>query len=253
MLVSNILVSPDRLTKRSEELPVKHQINPSVNQPSIQKDTLKHPQNLLKTFSKPIELIPSVTKEENSKGKIVFNRHIHTCDHSNKPKCITLKEIQKRYNKSDFISIENHGGFWNQNEMISSPSDPTLLPGAEISIKTVTGSHGKVSHHVGVIGVDEPEHKQLKIGGGDTAANLHKKVEKANGVVIFNHPEYPYINKESSEKALDYVIPYQDAANLDGVELFNDVGFRGGNVLNVLGWVERNFYERGLFPAILAG
>lgn len=254
MLINNILVHPDQIVKQSGKLPIANIPiqKPSLTQPSIQKDVLLYPENLFKNLP-----LPSFTKGGMVKfageNKIIFNRHIHTCDHGKPQKCITLEAIRQRYNKSDFIAIENHTGFISEQEIINHPLSPTLLPGSELAIKTIIGTHGKVNHHIGVIGVDENEHKQLKIGIGDTAGELHEKVKKANGVMIFNHPEYPYISNNSSEKALDYILPYEDAINLDGIELFNDVGFGGGKVLNVLGWIERNFYERGLFPAVLSG
>jgi hypothetical protein len=200
------------------------------------------------TFQRPF------FKKENT---VVMARHIHTENHHNPVGKVTVKEIQNRYKDTDFVGIEDHGRFFAFPANIPDSVHPSVLPGAEsyVQIDLIRPTETvNVKHHVGILGVDAAEQSKFKIKQGLKPSEIAENIHKADGVIIFNHPEFPYIDKAgSSEKALDYMISRTEAEPVDGVEVVNDVGFTGSNPLNVIKWVERNFYDRGLFPAIVAG
>jgi len=65
--------------------------------------------------------------------------------------------------------------------------------------------------------------------------------------------QYPYIDNAPSATVLKYTLPKDQAEPFDMIEVWNKGGFTGGDIEGVLKWTERNFYDRGLFPAVISG
>lgn len=183
-----------------------------------------------------------------------FARHLHTANHNQTPQKVSIGDLEKRYAQADAIVVEDHGHF--QPPLIPESSDPgpMVMHGCEWATPLHLSNGTENRHHVGLMGVDSVEQSKLKIQGYDAPKLMQQKVHLADGALVLNHPEYPYIDKTlSSPKALDYTLPPEEAQAFDAVELFNDVGFHGSNPAEVLKWVEKVFYSRGLYPSMVGG
>jgi hypothetical protein len=180
---------------------------------------------------------------------IVLARHLHLADHATHPRRISVDAVRKRYaGRSDYVAVEEHGEF--SRAAADKAGLPKLLPGAESWVSVHPGTKRAIAHHAGLIGVDAQEANKLGLRGGEAlSAATQQKVHSADGALVYNHPEFPNLD------ALNYVLPKSEAEAVDAVEVFNDVGIthEGNDALSVLAWVERNFYARGLFPALVGG
>lgn len=184
---------------------------------------------------------------------LVVARHIHLANHDNPQKKVTVEDVKKRYAMTDAVVIEEHGVFDKPGEPDDAAPGPMVLHGSEWATPIHPPNRPENRHHVGLMGVDSLEQSKLKIQGYDLPELQQKKVHLADGALVLNHPEYPYIDHGTSAQALDYLLPENEARAFDAVELFNDVGFRGSNPAEVLKWVEKNFYARGIYPAMVGG
>lgn len=194
------------------------------------------------------------TEGNRTMERLVVARHLHTINHRKPPQTVTVGEIAGRYQDTDAIIIENHGRFLPPAPADDADPGPLIVPGAEWATPIHPRDGRKDSHHVGLLGVDFYEQSQLHLQTSDAPAVMAQKVHRADGALVYNHPEYPAINKtHHSARALAYTLPLEEARAFDAIELFNDVGFSGSRPSEVLGWVERTFYDRGVFPAIVAG
>lgn len=189
--------------------------------------------------------------------RVSFVRHIHSHDHQTPSQFVTLDDIKRRYQQVDAVVIEDHGEFKPSKMPQGSIPGPLLLHGNEWATPIHPGGRPDIKHHVGMLGVDEREQKTLQIQGTDPPHVQQKKIHLAGGVMVMNHPEWPYIVQDAyrnkRDQVLDYTFPVNEAKHFDAIELFNDAGFQGNNALDVLHWVERVFYQRGLFPAMVGG
>jgi hypothetical protein len=187
-----------------------------------------------------------------SLDRIVFARHLHTENHETPARRVSIDDLVSRYAKADAIIVEDHGVF--QAPPSERPAGKTLVVGGCEWATPIHRSGGPAAHHhVGLLGVDRLEQQRLQIRGSDIPAVMRDKVHQANGALVLNHPEYPYIDKLPSAKALDYTLPLDEAGAFDAVEVFNDVGFTGSDPAQVLAWTERTFFARGLYPAVVGG
>lgn len=186
--------------------------------------------------------------------RLTVARHLHTCNHRTPSQCVTVDDVAGRYRQVDAIVIEDHFQFGAPSRTPNSDSGPMVLPGREWAVPVHRSGRRKSPHHVGILGVDTLEQSRLKISPHDAPSIMEQKVHLADGALVYNHPEYPYIDTaRSSARALDYSLPLKEAAAFDAVEVFNDVGFKGSEPAKVLQWVERTFYKKGVFPAVVAG
>ena len=183
----------------------------------------------------------------------VVARHLHLSNHDSPPKAVSVPQVQQRYAQADAIVVEEHGSFMPPSEPDDAAPGPMVLHGCEWATPIHPPNRPENRHHVGLMGVDSLEQSRLKIQGYDLPELQSQKVHLADGALVLNHPEYPYIDHHSSAQALDYLLPENEAKAFDAVELFNDVGFTGSSPAEVLKWVEKNFYARGLFPAMVGG
>jgi len=185
--------------------------------------------------------------------RLSLTRHLHTCNHNVPSQCVSVADVAARYRRVDAIIIENHNDY--QPPVVAAPPDgPLVLPGKESATPIHSRQHPLALQHAGILGVDAVQQRTLKITMTEPTAVTLQKVHRAGGDLVYNHPEYPYIQTAgSSARALAYTVPTDEAKLFDAVELFNDAGFKGGNPANVLRWVEQNFYNQGVFPAIVAG
>lgn len=183
-----------------------------------------------------------------------FARHLHTANHDNPPKKVSLEQLAQRYAQADAMVVEDHGEFRAPSDPQDTDPGPMVMHGCEWATPLHLSNGTENRHHVGLMGVDSLEQSKLKIQGYDAPALMQQKVHLAGGALVLNHPEYPYIDKTmSSAKALDYSLPREEAQAFDAVELFNDVGFHGSKPSEVLKWVEKVFYDQGLYPAMVGG
>lgn len=186
--------------------------------------------------------------------RLVVARHLHTANHETPARTVSIADLQRRYAKADAIVVEDHGVF-QPPPSGRVPAQPLVIGGCEWAtpIHHASGIAAVSHHHVGLIGVDSVEQETLQIRGSDVPTVMAEKVHRANGALVLNHPEYPYIDTRPSAQALDYTLPLDEAQAFDAVEVFNDVGFRGSDPAQVLAWTERNFFARGLYPAVVGG
>lgn len=188
---------------------------------------------------------------------LVVTRHIHLSNHDTPAKSVSVDQVKQRYAEADAIVVEEHGKFEKPGDPKDSDPGPMVLHGAEWATPIhpqATPARPENRHHVGLMGVDSLEQSKLKFQGYDGPQLQRKKIELADGALVLNHPEYPYIDaSHSSPQSLDYLLPKAEAEAFHAVELFNDVGFHGSNPAEVLNWVERNFYSRGLYPSMVGG
>lgn len=195
----------------------------------------------------------SDVKPFQSHETLVLARHLHMSDHAEehggKKRTITPAKIRDRYvGRADFVGVEEHGGYINA--QAAKAQSPLIVPGNEAWVAAHVGTRRAVAHHAGFLGVDAKEARQYGIKSGQPlGVAIRDKIHQADGVLIYNHPEFPDLARMS------YTLPASEAEGVDAVEAFNDVGItkNGNDSLAVMRWVERNFYARGLFPAIVGG
>lgn len=185
-------------------------------------------------------------------------RHLHYRDHrpEAEKRAASVCDLAQRHASVDYFVIEEHGQLSPDavRSQVCGPALPVAIPGVE----SYAGMHlwGKPSdHHVGVVNVSSEQQARVAFVEGESAAVMRAKVERAGGAFILNHPEWPYVDhKPTVESALGYELQVEDARQFHGVELYNDTLTPEGNEPGpVLAWIERNFYARGLAPAIVSG
>ena len=194
--------------------------------------------------------------------------HIHLENHP-KPgeqlRSVTMQQDCDLYKgKADALVFMEHGGFYDSKDPKKSckagPSEPVAILGSECHVTINRTSGSSDWHHTGIWFVDEKTKAASGISCGASPKDEKAAVVKAGGLLAFHHPEYPYIqtaeqrgDKTPSATALNYTLPKDQAEPFDMVEVWNKGGFTSGNIENVLKWTERNFYDRGLFPAVISG
>jgi hypothetical protein len=138
----------------------------------------------------------------------------------------------------------------------------TERAGRDLGISVTSDQSQRIerAHHTGIWFVDEKTQAASVLKCGASPKDEKAAVVKAGGLLAFHHPEYTYIedaekhkDKTPSATALKYTLPKDQAEPFDMIEVWNKGGFTSGNVENVLKWTERNFYDRGLFPAVISG
>jgi hypothetical protein len=199
--------------------------------------------------------------------------------------------LRKRYDPlgADHIGLEEHHHAASSQEaretsnhlhgVFATPSGeedlPGVIPGNEASagleFRFFEGSRDRLvaarrwrkrirqravlQQHVGVLGIPR-EAYGVKINGEKLrtfrqklTARYKRQVADRGGVIILNHPS------DFFARNLEYSIPFEQARLFDGVEVFNDVGPRryGTNAAMTLAWTEANFFQRGIFPAVVSG
>lgn len=206
-------------------------------------------------------------------NQAVLVRHLHNYDHDKAGHApATVCDFKLRYPTADFLGGEEHVGEDRDTAgVVNVDCDPALkrpqakgipqhfatyLPGIE-SYTRITHRDGPREHHAGVVNVKNPNRT---LWHGTAPAYLRGEVEKQGGFLVYNHPEYdehyPWDGAQypDIDKALDYLLPLDEARAFHAVELFNDTLSASGNRADkVLAWVERNFYARGLTPAMVTG
>lgn len=179
----------------------------------------------------------------------VVARHIHLQDHQPRPTRVEIPAIRERYkNAADFVVIEDHQGFLAKDQVrVPDGLGPGVIAGREYVGKAHT--KGFKEHHFGLMGIDAKEGPAVRVGKRHAALSreLQARVHQQDGVLVFNHPEWYKMTD------LAYRLPADEAAAVDAVEVFNDNAVVHNNPANVLRWVDRNFYQRGLFPAVASG
>jgi hypothetical protein len=196
--------------------------------------------------------------------------HIHLENHP-KPgedlQRVTMQQDCDRYKgKADALVFMEHGGFYGARFHGAATSckagqgEPVAILGSECHVTINRTSGTSDWHHTGIWFVDEKTRAASGISCGASPKDEKAAVVKAGGLLAFHHPEYPYIEKAEqrgdktpSATVLKYTLPKDQAEPFDMVEVWNKGGFTGGDVENVLKWTERNFYDRGLFPAVISG
>lgn len=188
--------------------------------------------------------------------KIALIRHVHPANHHAHMGKASLCDMAKRYPAADLVGIEEHGDFAGQ-----APPGFAKACGAHAQILTGAESFARIGRanatattiqHVGVLGPDTSAGR--RVAQGAKVADMSASVHRAGGAAIFNHPEWPG-SETHPETALSYTIPSADARAFDAVEIFNDRGVTptGNNPEAALGWVERNFFSRGIATALVSG
>ena len=194
--------------------------------------------------------------------------HIHLENHP-KPgeqlQSVTMQQDCDLYKgKADALVFMEHGGFYDSKDPKKSctagQGKPVAILGSECHVTINRTSGTSDWHHTGIWFVDEKTKAASGISCGASPKDEKAAVVKAGGLLAFHHPEYPYIqtaeqrgDKTPSATALKYTLPKDQAEPFDMVEVWNKGGFTSGNIENVLKWTERNFYNRGLFPAVISG
>jgi hypothetical protein len=190
--------------------------------------------------------------------------HIHLEDHHEPPRSVKMQDDCNFYKgKADALVFMEHGGFYDSKDPKQSckagPSEPVAILGSECHV-TINRNGSNVPHHTGIWFVDEKTQAASGLTCGASPKAEKEAVVKAGGLLAFHHPEYPYIqtaeqlkDKAPSATALKYTLPKDQAEPFDMVEVWNKGGFTSGDIEGVLKWTERNFYDRGLFPAAISG
>jgi len=188
--------------------------------------------------------------------------HIHLEDHHDpKPRKVSMQDDCDFYKgKADALVFMEHGGFYNPKQSCKAgPSEPVAILGSECHV-TINRNGSNVAHHTGIWFIDSKLQSSSGLSCGASPKDEKAAVVKAGGLLAFHHPEYTYIEKAEqlgdktpSATALKYTLPKDQAEPFDMIEVWNKGGFTSGNVENVLKWTERNFYDRGLFPAAISG
>ncbi len=194
--------------------------------------------------------------------------HIHLEDHHEDPK--THKPDPRRVKmqkdcdfykgKADALVFMEHGGFYDPKQSCTAgQGEPVAILGSECHV-TINRNGSNVAHHTGIWFIDSKLQSSSGLSCGASPKDEKAAVVKAGGLLAFHHPEYTYIedaekhkDKTPSATALKYTLPKDQAEPFDMIEVWNKGGFTSGNVENVLKWTERNFYDRGLFPAVISG
>jgi hypothetical protein len=191
--------------------------------------------------------------------------HIHLEDHHEPPRSVKMQDDCNFYKgKADALVFMEHGGFYDSKDPKQSckagPSEPVAILGSECHVTINRTSGSSDAHHTGIWFVDEKTQAASGLTCGASPKDEKAAVVKAGGLLAFHHPEYPYIEKAEklgdkapSATALKYTLPKDQAEPFDMVEVWNKGGFTGGDIEGVLKWTERNFYDRGLFPAAISG
>ena len=183
--------------------------------------------------------------------------HIHLENHpkaGQQPRRVTMQEDCDLYKgKADALVFMEHGGFYNSKQSCKAgPGEPVAILGSECHV-TIDRNGSNVSHHTGIWFIDSKLQSSSGLSCGASPKDEKAAVVKAGGLLSFHHPEYPYVDKMSSAKALAYTLPKDQAEPFDMVEVWNKGGFGASDIEGVLKWTERNFYDRGLFPAAISG
>jgi hypothetical protein len=180
--------------------------------------------------------------------------HIHLEDHREPPRRVTMQDDCNFYKgKADALVFMEHGGFYNSKQSCKAgPSEPVAILGSECHV-TINRNGSNVAHHTGIWFIDSKLQSSSGLSCGASPKDEKAAVVKAGGLLSFHHPEYPYVDKMSSAKALAYTLPKDQAEPFDMVEVWNKGGFGASDIEGVLKWTERNFYDRGLFPAAISG
>jgi hypothetical protein len=198
--------------------------------------------------SKPIRVLP----------------HIHLEDHHEDPKThkpdphrVSMQDDCDFYKgKADALVFMEHVDFYNSKDPKKSctagPDEPVAILGSECYV-TINRNGSNVAHHTGIWFVDSDLQRSSGLNCGASPKDEKAAVVKAGGLLSFHHPEYPYVDKMSSAKALAYTLPKDQAEPFDMVEVWNKGGFGASDIEGVLKWTERNFYDRGMFPAAISG
>jgi len=182
--------------------------------------------------------------------------HIHLEDHHEPtPRRVTMQDDCNLYKgKADALVFMEHGGFYGAGSSCKAgQGEPVAILGSECSVTINRTSGSSNLHHTGIWFVDEKSKAASGLKCGASPKDEKAAVVKAGGLLAFHHPEYPYIDKAPSATVLKYTLPKDQAEPFDMIEVWNKGGFTGGDVEGVLKWTERNFYDRGLFPAVISG
>jgi lysophospholipase L1-like esterase len=208
---------------------------------------------------------------------VIVLRHFHPTDHQaewlpDASREVSANDIRARHEEANFVVLEEHAGRLDILPRTGYASEsvrkmerpganaplPEVVPGVE-SYSSVT-AHGEKGrpHHAGVVNVsEEQQFKSVMFGirDGEPPAQMKAKVERMGGALIFNHPQWPYTEWfGNADKALDYQITAEEAQGYHGVEVFNDTLLPHEKApVEVLKWTERNFFDRGLNPAVVSG
>lgn len=163
-------------------------------------------------------------------------RHVHLEDHGRPRTSVSVDAVRRRYEKrADFVVIEDHDQFLAKTEARAPDALPGVIAGREYTPKTT-------NHDYGIIGVDATEAAKVRLGRRVNTDTL-REVRAQEGVVIYNHPEYPKWIELSP----------REAEAIDAVEIMNDHHVVHNDPEANLRWRDRNFYSRGLFPAAVGG
>jgi hypothetical protein len=217
--------------------------------------------------------------------------HAHALEGRGRNRTTNVLALRKRYDPlgADHIGLEEHHHAASKEEArdttnhihgaFESPSGeedlPGVIPGNEASagleFRFFKGSRDRIAaarqwrkrireravlqQHVGVLGIPrelygvEINGEKLSTRKQKFTARYKRQVADRGGVIILNHPS------DFFARNLEYSIPFEQARLFDGVEVFNDVGPRryGTNAAMTLAWTEANFFQRGIFPAVVSG
>jgi len=181
--------------------------------------------------------------------------HIHLEDHHEPPRRVTMQDDCNLYKgKADALVFMEHGGFYGAGSSCKAgQGEPVAILGSECSVTINRTSGSSNLHHTGIWFVDEKTKAASGLKCGASPKDEKAAVVQAGGLLAFHHPEYPYIDDAPSATVLKYTLPKDQAEPFDIIEVWNKGGFTGGDIEGVLKWTERNFYDRGLFPAVISG
>lgn len=195
--------------------------------------------------SNPVRVLPHIHLEDH---------HEDPQTHKPAPRRVTMQDDCNLYKgKADALVFMEHGGFYNSKQSCKAgPSEPVAILGSECHV-TINRNGSNVAHHTGIWFIDSKLQSSSGLSCGASPKDEKAAVVKAGGLLSFHHPEYPYVDKMSSAKALAYTLPKDQAEPFDMVEVWNKGGFGASDIEGVLKWTERNFYDRGLFPAAISG
>ncbi len=219
--------------------------------------------------------------------------HAHSLEGRDRDRTTTVMELRRRYDSlgADHIGLEEHHHAASAAEaressnhihgVFESPHGeedlPGVIPGNEASagleFRFFDRARARIAavgrwrrrrpqtavaqQHVGVLGIPREQYG-VKINGETLAtrkqtftARYKRQVADRGGVIVLNHPSDFF----ARDRNLQFSIPFEQARLFDAVEVFNDVGPRryGTNSALTLAWTEDNFFQRGLFPAVVSG
>jgi hypothetical protein len=198
--------------------------------------------------SNPIRVLPHIH---------LADHHVDPKTHKDDPRSVSMQDDCDFYkDKADALVFMEHVDFYNSKDpkktCPAGQGEPVAILGSECYV-TINRNGSNVAHHTGIWFIDSKLQSSSELSCGASPKAEKMAVDKAGGLLSFHHPEYPYVDKMSSAKALAYTLPKDQAEPFDMVEVWNKGGFGASDIEGVLKWTERNFYDRGLFPAAISG